>query len=189
MKIWILALGWIFYFVIHSVLASVSVKDYFAKKLGNGFKYYRVTYSIISTVGLILLVTLNAIIPADYFFERTSVMRYISLMLATFGVMTIQLAFRQYPLKSFLGFREEKNELKIEGILKVIRHPIYSGIYLVTVGFFLFVPNLPTLISCLCIFIYLPIGIYLEERKLIKFYRAEYEKYKKEVPGLIPGMK
>jgi protein-S-isoprenylcysteine O-methyltransferase Ste14 len=107
-------------------------------------------------------------------------------MFTTFGVMAIQIAFRQFKLKSFLGFENEKSELRAEGILAVIRHPIAAGLGLITIGFFLFAPNAPSLISCLSIFIYLPIGIYLEEKKLISAYGEAYMRYKESVPAIIP---
>jgi protein-S-isoprenylcysteine O-methyltransferase Ste14 len=143
---------------------------------------------VISTVGLVALMILNGSIPGGSLFESTDVVRYLSLMLTTFGVMTIQLSFRQYRLKAFLGFAEEKMELKIEGVLKQVRHPIYSGLILVTIGFFLFIPTMASVVSCLCIFAYLPIGIYLEEKKLIAAFGENYLRYKKEVPALIPRL-
>jgi protein-S-isoprenylcysteine O-methyltransferase Ste14 len=142
---------------------------------------------MLSIFGLIALLYLNGSIESEYFFPNEGVMRYISLIFTAFGVILIQLAFRQYSLKAFLGLEQEKDGLlQTEGILKSVRHPIYSGIVLIVIGFFVFIPNLPTLISCLCIFGYLPIGIYLEEQKLIKHYGESYLKYKKQVPALIP---
>ncbi|MFT6214861.1 MAG: protein-S-isoprenylcysteine O-methyltransferase Ste14 [Roseivirga sp.] len=38
----------------------------------------------------------------------------------------------------------------------------------------------------MALLIYLPIGIYLEEKKLIQTYGKAYIKYKEEVPALIP---
>ncbi len=184
----ILAGSWVFYFVLHSVLAADTVKQFARRALEPAFRFYRLIYSIFSTVGLIFLLVLNGSITSPYFFESRGWVRYLSLMLTTFGVMTIQIAFRQYRLKSFLGFAEESSEFKTEGILKFVRHPIYSGLCLVTVGFFLFIPNIPTLISCVSIFLYLPIGIYLEEKKLIGIYGELYRDYKRNVPALIPRL-
>ena len=184
----LLAGGWALYFGLHSLLAAEGVKQAAARVWGKAFRFYRLFYSIISTVGLIALLMLNGSIPGDYFFESTGVVRYLSLLQTTFGVMTVQLAFRQYRLKSFLGLAAETTALKIEGILKYVRHPIYSGLILVTLGFFLFIPNLPTLISCACILFYLPIGIYLEEKKLILIFGEAYLKYKTEVPALVPRL-
>lgn len=182
MNYFILTAGWLFYFMLHSVLAAESVK----KRMM--FKFYRLLYAMISLVGLIALLILNGSIPAEHFFQNGGVVRYLSLMFTTFGVMTIQLSFRHYSVKSFIGLATEKNELKAEGILKYIRHPIYAGIILITIGFFLFIPNLPSLISCLCILVYLPVGIFLEERKLINTFGQDYLNYKAKVPSIIPEL-
>lgn len=180
----ILTGSWVMYFVLHSYLASETTK----RLVPIGPRPYRLLYSAYSTVGLVGLLIFNGSIRGNYFFASDGLIRYVSLVLTTFGVMTIQLSFRHYGVKSFLGFKEEKKELKIEGILKYIRHPIYAGLVMVTLGFFLFIPNLPTLISCACIFLYLPIGIYLEEKKLLAAFGEEYKRYMDQVPGLIPRL-
>jgi methanethiol S-methyltransferase len=106
----ILIISWAIYFSLHSLLATEKWKRRFDPK------GYRVIYSLISVIVLLGLLTLNGSIESAVFFESVGPVKYLSLMLATFGVMTIQLAFRQYSLKSFLGFTEEKTELKEEGI-------------------------------------------------------------------------
>ena len=178
--------GWIVYFALHSLLASDQVKQKVSRTLGSVFRYYRLFYSAFSLVGLLGLLILNGSIQSEYLFRSEGIIRYISLVATTFGVMTIQIAFRQYKLKSFLGLVAENNELKIEGILKLVRHPIYSGIILIVIGFFLFIPNVPSLISCGCVFVYLPIGVYLEEKKLIAMFGDAYERYRETVPAIIP---
>lgn len=179
-----LVAGWVAYFSLHSLLAAPAIKSRFK------VRPYRLLYTSIASVGLLFLLYLNGTIKAEPFFLREGFVRYMSLTLTAFGVILIQLAFRQYSLKGFLGFTEENSsELSREGILKSIRHPIYAGLILIVLGYFLFSPNLPTLISCLCIYAYLPIGIYLEEKKLIAHHGDAYLKYKAEVPALIPKIK
>ncbi len=107
-------------------------------------------------------------------------------MLATFGILIIQAAFRHYRFGSFIGLRLEEDKLSYDGILGRVRHPIYSGLILITVGFFLFNPTIATLIFCLSVFLYLPVGIYLEEQKLIKQFGKDYLDYKAKVPMLLP---
>jgi methanethiol S-methyltransferase len=178
--------GWILYFGLHSLLAASSVKRSAEHRLGKGFRYYRLGYSLISLVGLVGLLFLSGSIPAAYFFSSEGVIRYVSLVFTTFGVILIQVSFRQYNLKGFLGLEPEAQHLRSDGILRWVRHPIYSGVILITVGFFLFIPNLPSLVSCLCILAYLPVGIMLEEKKLISSFGEAYRSYRKEVPALIP---
>ncbi len=180
-----LAIAWIVYLSLHSILASAG----FRQRIPLNPRKYRLWYSGLSTIGLILLFWMVSRIPSPYFFDLGGVLRYVSLMLTTFGVMTVQLSFRHYPIRSFLGLADEPaSPLKTTGLLGVVRHPIYAGTILITVGFFLFIPNLPTLISCVCIWVYLPIGIYLEEQKLISAYGDEYRNYRNRVPSIIPRL-
>lgn len=178
--------GWFVYFLLHSLLASLFVKRLAESVLGRAFRFYRIGYSIFALGGLVALMWLNGSINASFFIEPEGILRILSFVLTLMGAMVIQTAFRQYRLSSFVGFDSEPSVLRRHGILGVIRHPIYSGIILITMGLFLFVPNMPTLISCMSIFIYIPIGIALEEKKLVKEYGQQYLDYCKEVPALIP---
>lgn len=181
----LLAFGWAIYFILHSVLASARVKSLVKSRSG-----FRLFYSLVATAGLLGLMYYNGTIESPNYFENRGAVRYLSLSGTAFGVILIQLAFRQYGFKEFIGLAEEKPEpLKTSGILSSIRHPIYSGLIMITIGYFLFTPNLPTLISCCCILVYLPIGIYIEEKKLIGRFGDSYRNYKDRVPALIPKIK
>lgn len=189
MDYFILAGIWFFYFMLHSFLASVNVKSFFERAWKDKFRYYRFTYSLISIIGLALLLFFNASLSSDVIFISNGVVRYLSLMLATLGVIVISRSFREYRFSSFIGLEHEGNEFIRTGILKHVRHPIYSGTILIVIGFFLFNPTWGTLVSACCILFYLPIGIYLEERKLIAQFGDQYLRYKKEVPSILPTIK
>jgi methanethiol S-methyltransferase len=182
----LLILGWFIYFTIHSVLAADAVKDYFKNLLQSKFRFYRIFYSLISTVGLFGLLFLNAMLSGELLLNPQGLVRYLSLMLATFGVIIVSRAFKEHDAASFIGLRQEEIKFNRSGILNHVRHPIYSGTILIVIGFFLFTPTIATLVSTVCIFAYLPIGIYLEEKKLIHQFGDQYILYKREVPSLIP---
>ncbi len=117
-------------------------------------------------------------------------------MLATGGVLVIQRSFRYYKLTGFLGFLQlskpeapESNGLQTNGILKYVRHPLYTGTLMIMIGYWFFSPTLINLVSCLSIVFYLAIGIRLEERKLIIEFGNDYLEYQKKVPMLIPSFK
>lgn len=186
----ILLIGcWAAYFFIHSFLAADWVKEFLRIVLGRAFRYYRLLYNTLSFVGLLLLLFLNASIPSDYLIEITGWTRYFSLMLATPGIFIVKAAFKQFNLNGFMGFSDDAQDgFKAEGILKHIRHPLYAGTILLSLGFWLFTPNVTTLISVGCIFAYLAIGIPLEERKLLKKFGEPYREYRRKVPALIPKL-
>jgi protein-S-isoprenylcysteine O-methyltransferase Ste14 len=176
----VLAGGWLVYFALHSLLAAERIKSRFAPQL------FRVFYVLFATGGLLALMFYSSSIHSLNFFASEGPARWVSLILTIFGVMVIQTSFRQYSLKGFVGLKEEKKELQTHGVLEYIRHPIQAGIVLIVIGFFFFIPNLPTLISCLCILIYIPIGLYFEEKKLVALYGDQYIQYRKRVPAIIP---
>jgi len=185
----ILCVLWVMYFIAHSFFASARVKFFFAGILVSRFRYYRIFYSLISTIGLFLLLFLNASISTEFIFASKGMIRYLSLMLATLGVIVIIRSFREYKLSSFIGLKDEPSEFKRTGILNHVRHPIYSGTILIVIGFFLFNPTLATLVSVCCTLAYLPVGIYLEERKLIEQFGKRYLSYKQEVPCVFPDLR
>ena len=185
-----LIIGWAVYFTLHSVLAKSSVKLFIKQTIPSGFKFYRLVYTVVSTVGLLILLLMNASIESDYLINPSAWNRYFSLMLATIGIFILKAAFRQYNLSGFMGLKDDDHEeFKMGGILQHIRHPLYTATILIALGFWLFIPNVTTLVSVLCIFIYLAVGIPLEESRLIKKYGEQYREYRKKVPALIPGFR
>lgn len=153
-------------------------------------KKYRLFYSIISIVGLLPIGWFMLFTPPRPLMESTLINRFPGLLMATYGLFYLRFAFRQYSLPSFLGLRPEASDRLIrEGVLNQVRHPLYSATILLMVGYFVYSPNLSSLVTMLCILAYLPIGIWLEERKLIATFGEEYRRYQREVPMLIPNFR
>lgn len=181
---------WIFYFFIHSLLANRFVKNRIISALHLSNKVYRLLYSSISILFLLPIFYFLSATKSDFILPQTQVLKFISLALSTWGVIIIKMAFKNYRLREFLGFSNNEGRLELiqSGILKYIRHPIYSGTILLFIGFWLFIPNVLNLVTVICTFLYLPIGIRLEEQKLEEEYGDLYRKYKEKVPALIPNM-
>ncbi|MFZ1805797.1 MAG: NnrU family protein [Cyclobacteriaceae bacterium] len=188
MPIALLVSGWCMYFFVHSLLAADTTKEFFKRILGESFKFYRIGYVVFSSIGLLLLLFFNTNISSDYLFDHEGIARYLSLMFAAFGVIVIKISFRSYQFSEFMGLSTKGESFTTNGILSSVRHPIYSGTILIALGYWLFNPTVPTTASFVCILAYLPIGIYLEEKKLVRQYGARYVKYKRDVPALIPRL-
>ncbi len=180
---------WVLYFIIHSGLATSRVKSFFERILGKHYRFYRIVYSMISIIGLVLLLFISQSFSPVLLFDPNGLTDILGLSLVGIGVIIIYLSFRQYQITSFIGFNEEVSNFTRKGILQHVRHPIYSGTILIVVGYFLFSPILSTLISVACILIYLPVGIYFEETKLIRQYGDLYLSYKKDVPAVFPKLR
>ncbi len=78
-------------------------------------------------------------------------------------------------------------ELKVEGIHRFVRHPLYSGTILFVWGLFFIFPMLNNLIAVVLLTAYVLIGIRFEEKKLLQEFGKRYYDYMKRVPMLIPN--
>lgn len=85
--------------------------------------------------------------------------------------------------------RVPASELKVNGIHRFVRHPLYSGTILFVWGLFLVFPFLNNFIAAVLLTLYVLVGISFEEKKLIKEFGKEYEGYIQNVPMLIPRLK
>lgn len=80
-------------------------------------------------------------------------------------------------------------ELKVEGVHKIVRHPLYLGTILMVWGLFLMWPLLNNLVAVVLLTAYVLVGLSFEEKKLVRQFGDEYKKYRKEVPMLIPFLR
>lgn len=79
--------------------------------------------------------------------------------------------------------------LVTEGVYAYVRHPQYSGVFLITVGFLLQWPTIITLVMWpILILAYYRLAM-KEERDVEKQFGKEYSEYKKRVPAFIPRRK
>ena len=193
MNHFLLILLWLVYYTIHSILASSSVKDFFQKKLKKSFRYYRLGYSIFATVTLILLLYFQ------YSFEspvliKSALIKYFAILFLVFpGIVIMFISIKKYFML-LSGVRSlftpvPASELKVNGIHRFVRHPLYSGTILFVWGLFLVFPFLNNFIAAVLLTLYVLVGISFEEKKLIKEFGKEYEGYIQNVPMLIPRLK
>ncbi len=156
---------------------SFQVKKNFGAKWPNHYKWYRLIYSIFSSI-LFLGILIQAIyLPLEYIFSpgRFSNMRDI------WSQQQVSLSCYAQPGKYrwvlFFGFRpdstaDSSSELVISGIYSQIRHPLYLGLLGIFLGYFLVAGTVGALIHLGCLIAYLPIGIYFEEKKsCLRFWR------------------
>ncbi len=185
-----LAAFWFFYFILHSVFATVLVKNRFFS-MGISPIKYRLAYNIMALVMLIPIVIYSSAMYSEYVITPNKLTKYTGLLLAGWGLVIARVAFKSYDMKAFLGLHnlEKENEFTTSGLLKYVRHPVYSGSILGIIGYFLYSPKLSTLISSIMIIIYFLVGIRFEEKKLIGQFGQAYLDYKKKTPMLIPRFK
>jgi len=181
-----LVFGWLLFGAIHSLLATQQVK----KKIGLSELQHRRLYNVTSMLLLLALLIFGATINRTYFLANSKANKAIGLMVATFGYLLIKMAFKQISFKGFLGITEDENtELITTGIYARMRHPLYTATILLVIGFAIFNPTLTNLGHVICAIIYIIVGTYFEEKKLVKTFGEQYEKYKMETPMLFPKLR
>jgi len=149
---------------------------------------YRLIYVIIAILSLFAILIFSSIIDSGFVFYPNNFLKLVGLLLAGWGVVIVKIAFKSYDTKAFLGIGSlaPEDEFRTDGLLKKVRHPLYSGSILLLAGYFLFSPKLSVLISVSMMIIYFLVGIQFEENKLIKAFGERYIEYKKKTPMLIP---
>jgi protein-S-isoprenylcysteine O-methyltransferase Ste14 len=83
---------------------------------------------------------------------------------------------------------QEGHKVVRSGPYAMVRHPIYSGFMLATFGTAIAVGEIGGLVSTALVVLCWGYKARLEESFLIEQFGAEYEQYRHEVKGLIPGI-
>ena len=189
---------WAAYCALHSFLISVRFTALMTRLLKNYYAFYRLFYVVISFILLVPLIQFTGE------FESPVIMTYNApLSVARYALMSGALLlffwafFFDYDSLSFFGIRQILNfakpktaatpvELKRNGLLGMVRHPMYLALilYLWCQIFSLMDLVINTLLT-----LYVLIGTWLEERKLVLEFGEAYLRYQMQVPMLIPSVK
>ena len=190
---WLLIIFWIIYYIVHSVLAATSVKTFFKKTCGKYFRYYRIAYSIVSTITLLWLLYYQYSFRSPLLINSKALKYFSFVLLVAPGMLIMLICIKKYFLL-LSGVRSiftptPAAELKADGIHRYVRHPLYSGTILFVWGLFFIFPFLNNLIAVVLLTLYVLIGISFEEKKLAKEFGKKYDEYMFQVPKLIPNFK
>ena len=190
MSIFILLLALAIWGVVHSFLASYMAKDLFRLKVGS-MDFYRLAYNVFAGISFLPILYLMATLPNQPVYEVPSPWNLVMFGGQLLSLALLAIAFLQTDALSFVGlrqlFEEEKSgALVVHGLYKVVRHPLYTFSLL----FLWLTPSVSQ--NSLTVYIgatlYILIGTYFEERKLLREFGEAYATYKKSTPMLIPGL-
>jgi methanethiol S-methyltransferase len=186
----LLALAWGIYCSLHSILAGTGWKRYIRKHLHQSFKYYRSFYNLVAIVLLIFLVIWQTRIPSPEIWHPFTLQFIPALLMTVTGLSGMAICLKKYFLSSG-GFRDLFYEggtpiLVIEGLHRLVRHPLYLSTFIFLWGLFLFIPIWSFFIVNVIITIYTLIGIRFEENKLRKIFGTKYDEYRENVPMILP---
>ena len=186
---YILIIYWTAYYVLHSVLAATSVKIFLKEKY-TLHRYYRLIYTIVVTILLAFILWYqysfySPLLWTIPFLEIPAIL----LLIIPGGLIAFISIKKYFVLLSGIRAVYQKapvHELKIDGIHRYMRHPLYTGTIMVVWGFFFLFPYLNNLVAVILLTVYVIVGIRFEEKKLIEEFGSQYLDYIKSVPALIP---
>jgi len=187
----IYALLWLSFGIVHSALASASAKRFLHPLFG---KYYRLSYNLLSVlhIGFILIVGREWLGDNSANLNLVSQLDTIIVVCRWLGVGIILAALTQYDLGLFGGLTQlrqgsnassDEEVLHVTGLHRYVRHPLYLGAYFYLWGGVVDEFGLQT---ALWGSLYLFVGTWFEERKLISLYGRHYVEYREKVPAILP---
>lgn len=184
-----LTVSLIVFYAVHSILAATAVKQWVGERLGV-VRWYRLLYTMRSLLLFAWVGMAYWSSDARTLYSVTSVFAQgVGWALVLVGATLAMVAVLRFGGAGFVGLVPEGSTgLVRSGLHGHVRHPIYSGIILAALGGLMLSCTLSTLLVVGITFLYLPIGIHLEERKLIALFGDEYLNYRLDVPALIPRL-
>ena len=194
MKFLILIALWTAFCFLHSAMITPGFTDSVKKNTGTSYRYYRLFYNIFSLLFLVPVVIYSYSIMEKPFFTWHGYLLAIRYFMLTAGLWIFYAGSRHYNMSTFLGINQIHEGVnhglintsgKIEkgGIMGVVRHPFYSGSFLL-----IWAGNLDNsrLIINIILSLYLVVGTMLEEQKLLSEFGDVYRNYQKEVSMHFP---
>lgn len=193
MSIVVLVLSVLIWGTVHSFTASLGVKEWARRMLGEtGMRFYRLAYNIFSVISFVPILWLMAVLPDRVLYRIPAPWIYLSLAGQLAAVVVLVIGVLQTGLLSFVGLRqliegdEYSSALATRGLYRWIRHPLYTAGLL----FIWLTPVMSqnTLVVVIAATLYIIVGALFEERKLAREFGAAYTEYKAVTPMLIPGL-
>ncbi len=187
-----IALLWLGYFVIHSLLASITIKQWVATHHPYWMPGYRMGFNVLSVVLLLPILLLSYQWHSEPLWQWPSILGWVMNAIALLTVVAFYYSLRYYDMAEFSGTRQwrERNRLVtdqenfvIGDFHRFVRHPWYTmGIILIWCREL----DAVMLVSAIMLTLYFVIGSRIEEKKLRHYYGETYQRFQQRVPGLIP---
>jgi protein-S-isoprenylcysteine O-methyltransferase Ste14 len=189
----LLIAAWVVFGLLHSVLAYSGLKQVANNTFKSGYKYYRLLYSCFATISLTAVLWYHFSIQSKMLWQNTSVEKATAVAFSVPALIIMAISMKKYfadlsGIDVFFKRLPVDVHLEQTGLHKWVRHPLYSGTILLVWCIFLWHPSLSNLITAGCITAYTRIGVYYEEKKLVREFGSEYIEYAKKVPMLVPGL-
>jgi protein-S-isoprenylcysteine O-methyltransferase Ste14 len=182
----------ILYGLVHSLLASLHIKEWARSRFGEAAERgYRLGYNIFAGLTLLPVLTLPVLLPDRILYTIPFPWTLLTLTLQALAALTLLCGLVQTGIWSFLGLQQlmapparENGKLVVHGLYRWMRHPLYTA----GLAFIWLAPVMTT--NLLALFlgfsIYIIVGALVEERKLLSEFGQPYAEYRRRTSFLIP---
>ena len=174
-------------------MASLKFKDMLRRILGSGgVKFYRLFYNVFSVISIAPIFYLMIALPDQDFYQIPPPWSYLMFAGSGISVLLLFVTVLQTDVLSFVGLRqlfqeEQPGKLVTRGFYRMVRHPLYTfGLLALWLSSSV---SLNAFIVYVGLTLYILVGIYFEERKLLREFGQAYADYQSTTPMLIPGLK
>ena len=179
--------------VVHSLLASHSVKTVL-RRIAGGLAFdrlYRFSYNIFALCSFYPIAIMLYTFPDRPLYSIPSPWIYLTVIVQAIAAIVLISAVVQTGPAEFIGWEQLSGTgeskppvLMTDGWYAYVRHPLYAGILV----FGWLIPEMTVnRLALLIVFtLYIMVGAWFEERKLLKDFAPAYAEYKARVPMLIP---
>jgi len=190
------------YALIHSWTASQSFKDWVRRRAGPaGDRWYRLAYNLVSGILLLPFLPMLLWLPDQVLYTVGPPWRRLLLLGQAAALAGIAYGIWLTDPWHFLGLRQlnptadpddparatEQPHLVVAGPYRWVRHPLYFfGLAVIWL-----IPQMTVnrLVLALVFSLYLYVGTFFEERRLLREFGAEYRAYQRRVPRLLPRVR
>jgi protein-S-isoprenylcysteine O-methyltransferase Ste14 len=179
--------------LVHSLLASQTVKSLAQRWLGaSAGRVYRLFFNFLGVLTLLPALALLLILPDRSLYAIPRPWVYLTLIFQGLAVVILLVGVKQTGFVAFSGLGqladpdiETRRPLVTDGLYRWVRHPLYSA----GLVFIWLIPHMTInlLALNLGLSLYIFVGTYFEERKLLNAFDPAYAAYQRRTPLFFPG--
>lgn len=186
------ALAWLTFGIVHSLLASMPGREWLVRAFG---AYHRIAYNLISVAHVAIIIAFGLSLFRNHVaFVRPLWLYVFMTLMVIAGIVILVQAIRSYDVDRFTGMAQvraghagrtlaEDEPLRMDGLHRYVRHPLYTGGFLILWGL---AHDPMSLATAVWASLYLMVGTWFEERRLIRVYGEAYAQYRLRVPAFVP---
>jgi len=187
-----IALLWCGFFLIHSVTASLNLKNLVARNYSQWMPAYRLAFNAFSIILIVPILWLSFSWSSEPLWRWSSGIFWFLQFVSLLTVVAFYFSLKYYDMAEFMGTKqwserntavEDQEQFVIGEFHRYVRHPWYTmGIIIIWCREL----DPVMLTSAIMLTLYFMLGSRLEERKLLQYHGDIYRQYMKRVPGLLP---